>query len=483
MEGGDGLELLRELSRAGLRCKTIILSGYGQFAYAQQAISLGVGEYLLKPIKKKNLREALTKLIARLDEERSSPTEAAPGEAPRAPSPAGRLLGEIARGKVAAAEIGNRLSAAGMPAGGRGYYAASLRSGGEETDTAEMVRRIEKQRDAATASTVLAACESEPGHVLLFVGADEPSAKGSPRQAHAALRRLLVSCGASGDAGDWTLGISEEGDDPERLPRWIEQSAYALDYRLLQPAQRYFYFKDTVPNGKLSSVSAAAAAAPAPNVFLQTARSSLRDGNRRAATQALIEWFRFVRGQEGVTPSFVVDALYGLLAYSELASGGETTWSSRTHSELTGLYRSSASFEEFQTAALKRFEGDRQSGSSSKTAPAGTVSFDSNAISFIVQYLERHYDQDITLRSAADQIFMNPSYFSSLFKKKTGINFVHYLQKLRIEKSKALLRDPKFKIYEVATKIGFSDEKYFFKVFKNVTGITPNEYRDRRDPV
>jgi len=130
---------------------------------------------------------------------------------------------------------------------------------------------------------------------------------------------------------------------------------------------------------------------------------------------------------------------------------------------------------------LKRLDGDRPSGAEAKAA--GNGAFDSNAISFIVQYLECHYDKDITLRSAADQIFMNPSYFSSLFKKKTGINFVHYLQKLRIEKSKALLRDPKYKIYEVATKIGFADEKYFFKVFKNVTGITPNEYRDRREPV
>ena len=476
MEGGDGLELLRELSKAGLRCKTIILSGYGQFAYAQQAISLGVGEYLLKPIKKKNLREALTKLIAQLDAERIAPSEAPSGEASRAASPSGRLLGDIAQGKVAASEVGRKLADAGLGAGCRSYYAASLRSGRGERGNAELVRRLEGRRDSGSA--VLAACESEPGHILLFVGTDEPSAKGSPRQAHVYLRKLLASCGIDG-ANEWTMGISEEAGGPERLPRLIEQSAYALDCRLLQPAQRHFYYKDTVPNGSLSSSSAASG--PAPNVFLQTVRSSLRDGNRKAATEALVEWFRFIRRQEGITPSFVVDALYGLLVYSELATGGEPTWSSRTHSELTSLYRSSASFEDFQAAVLKRLDGDRPSGAEAKAA--GNGAFDSNAISFIVQYLECHYDKDITLRSAADQIFMNPSYFSSLFKKKTGINFVHYLQKLRIEKSKALLRDPKYKIYEVATKIGFADEKYFFKVFKNVTGITPNEYRDRREPV
>lgn len=105
---------------------------------------------------------------------------------------------------------------------------------------------------------------------------------------------------------------------------------------------------------------------------------------------------------------------------------------------------------------------------------------ESNAISFILQYMEQHYDENITLKSAADRIYMNASYFSTLFRKKTGITFVHYLQKLRIERAKELLLDPQYKIYEVAVKVGFVDEKYFFKVFKNCEGVTPNEYRDNR---
>lgn len=105
---------------------------------------------------------------------------------------------------------------------------------------------------------------------------------------------------------------------------------------------------------------------------------------------------------------------------------------------------------------------------------------ESNAISFILQYMDQHYNENITLKSAADRIYMNASYFSTLFRKKTGITFVHYLQKLRIERAKELLLDPQYKIYEVAVKVGFVDEKYFFKVFKNCEGVTPNEYRDNR---
>lgn len=117
-------------------------------------------------------------------------------------------------------------------------------------------------------------------------------------------------------------------------------------------------------------------------------------------------------------------------------------------------------------------------GSEDSEEAVRALPYDNNAITFITAYIDEHYAEDLTLRAAADQVFMNPSYFSSLFKKKTGINFIAYVQRVRIEKSKELLRNPQYKIYEVATKVGFADEKYFFKVFKNIAGVTPNEFRD-----
>lgn len=98
-------------------------------------------------------------------------------------------------------------------------------------------------------------------------------------------------------------------------------------------------------------------------------------------------------------------------------------------------------------------------------------------VGFVTRYLEEHYAEDIDLNKAASLVFMNPAYFSSLFKKMTGVSFIHYLQKIRVEESKKLLTNHQLKIYEVAEKAGFSDEKYFFRVFKNTTGLTPNEFR------
>ncbi|QJD86815.1 response regulator [Cohnella herbarum] len=462
MDDGDGLELIRALPHARLRAKTIILSGYGQFAYAQQAISLGVSDYLLKPIKKKNLHEALTKLISQLDSEQPNPS-AANRPAERRESPGERMLREIARGSHTVSDIESLLSSARIPTGSRYRLAVTVHVGSNGSDVSELIERIDETNRQTY--RVLAACESEPGHVLLLIGSDD-AAWLAGRQLHSALQGLIAEADLSGSPIA-TIGISEYSDRTEDLQRLIKQSAYALDFRLLRPAVRHFYYKETVPHAPPSQ---------APNVFLQTVRSSLHDGNPRALAEALDGWFRFVRQQTDVTPSFVADTLYNLLVYSEFTGAKEQDWNSRTHSDLTRMYRGSVDLDEFKALVKQRFAEVLRATSTNRS-----VAYDSNAISFTIKYLEHHYDQDITLRSAADRIFMNPSYFSTLFKKKTGISFVHYVQKLRIEKSKALLQDPQYKIYEVATKIGFSDEKYFFKVFKNLTGITPNEYRDKRE--
>jgi two-component system response regulator YesN len=74
---------------------------------------------------------------------------------------------------------------------------------------------------------------------------------------------------------------------------------------------------------------------------------------------------------------------------------------------------------------------------------------------------------------------MHSSYVSKLFKKNTGMNLSDYITSHRIKISKELLCDPQYKIYEVAYKVGFNGPKYFNKVFKSKTGMTPLEFKNR----
>jgi two-component system response regulator YesN len=96
-----------------------------------------------------------------------------------------------------------------------------------------------------------------------------------------------------------------------------------------------------------------------------------------------------------------------------------------------------------------------------------------------LEYIAAHYTENLTLQHAADSVFLSKSYFSLLFKKQTGRNFIDYLIELRIREAKRLLARTDGKIYDVAGAAGFNDVKYFSKMFKKVTGLTPVEYRDK----
>ena len=87
------------------------------------------------------------------------------------------------------------------------------------------------------------------------------------------------------------------------------------------------------------------------------------------------------------------------------------------------------------------------------------------------------YSEEITLKSIANDIHINPSYLSTLFKKETGQTFSQYLLMLRLEESKQLLLETNLDITEIAYKTGFNSQSYFIKVFRDHTGQTPKEYR------
>ena len=95
----------------------------------------------------------------------------------------------------------------------------------------------------------------------------------------------------------------------------------------------------------------------------------------------------------------------------------------------------------------------------------------------LLQYIQSHYCEHITLESAAGVFYMNPSYFSTFFKQKTGESFKHCVTRFRMEKAKALLLETDLKTYDIAGLVGYDDFRYFCRLFKTVTGKTVMAFR------
>lgn len=95
-----------------------------------------------------------------------------------------------------------------------------------------------------------------------------------------------------------------------------------------------------------------------------------------------------------------------------------------------------------------------------------------------VEFINKNYGGEISLQALASHVNLSKHYVCYLFKKETGENISVYINKVRIEKAKQLLKKSDYRAKEIYDKVGFSDQQYFCKIFKKVTGMTVARYRD-----
>jgi two-component system response regulator YesN len=103
----------------------------------------------------------------------------------------------------------------------------------------------------------------------------------------------------------------------------------------------------------------------------------------------------------------------------------------------------------------------------------------SNYIDKMIKFINENYRKDINIRDVANSLSISESHISRLFRSGVGYTFVDYLTYYRIKKALCYLRDPDVKIYEIAEKVGYKDQRYFSVIFKKLVGVTPKEFREK----
>lgn len=101
----------------------------------------------------------------------------------------------------------------------------------------------------------------------------------------------------------------------------------------------------------------------------------------------------------------------------------------------------------------------------------------SPVIQSVINYIQESYHEELSLKTLSYKFHMNPIYLGQLFQKETGFVFSEYINHIRLEKAKQLLRDTHVKAGKIGKTVGYSDSAYFYKQFKKVVGITPSAWR------
>ena len=102
-------------------------------------------------------------------------------------------------------------------------------------------------------------------------------------------------------------------------------------------------------------------------------------------------------------------------------------------------------------------------------------------VAFVLKdYVDVHFQEDITRDTLSDLSYYNPDYAARLFKKETGYSISEYINNIRISRAQNFLVESDLDIAEIARMCGFEDQSYFTKVFRRISGVTPKKYRDSR---
>lgn len=105
---------------------------------------------------------------------------------------------------------------------------------------------------------------------------------------------------------------------------------------------------------------------------------------------------------------------------------------------------------------------------------------ENSTIFMIKDYISKNYRKEtLSVKDISSHVFLSASYVCTFFKNETGQTLNQYLTEYRMEKAKNLLADPRYKIADISSRVGYSDGNYFGKSFKKYTGLSPSEYREK----
>lgn len=442
----DGLEMLQQLHREGIAVKAIVLSAYSEFEYARQAMSLGVTEYLLKPLTLTDFSQALQNVRFQLEKEQIKQPN----------------------------QLGTK----------------------EQVFRELLYSTLKVEPELETYLMNQYGCKSESPFVLLCDYLGETYSQ-EHREAEKALRYLWLQkpdisyCVVGLEHYKAVVMILYNITDIHALERWFQiqilsghikgcfgwASVDSLD-QLAQGFRELYPYMDwniTLENEILISYPKVNQIQAKPCIYPIELENQVRAAvciyDWQKMTRTLRDFHQYFSG--GIFVPREIKECYVRFFWTIIAVAKELACLNEEQFQqerLLELVMKAKSRGELLQAADVLLSWMKQPGSDSDSGV-------NQNIKRALRMINEFYQSGITLEEIAARLNLTPEYLGTQFHREMGTTFSTYMREFRMNKAKELLCATSLRIYEIAEKVGYTNPKYFSQVFKEYTGVLPAEYR------
>lgn len=475
LPGMDGLGVIKTCYTREDTCRFIVISGYRQFEYAQTAMSYGVKEYLLKPIKEQDINRALKKMIEEIEEERAAKNSLSVAEAQlddnRVTLQKGFMRAVIA-GEISK-ENSDKINRSYMLNFQPGIYQMMILK--VDTDQGKEEREVffealgekfyEGFMEQCRKHCFELAYQIQDTRLYLLVNFDLKEEKELLFLQKEFMDRL-VKYTAMFKNVKAVLAKSSYYEELSLTEEALKETEQVLRERIVPGAPAIMGPK-ALPGQKEEPQISKSIQRALKNSVINRDVHTLSRALRTSFTE--FETTK-ISGASCRDFCFYLSKLLNSIMLNEQIIF-DVDWQGQER-QIAEQIDECGSYYDVRKCMIQilrdRFENciEKEDGS------------DNRAVRIVKQYIAQNYMKKIQLQDLAALVYLNPVYLSVCFKNEVGTNVVDYINEYRVERAKELLRNTQENVYAVAEAVGFSEPRYFTKIFKRYVGMTPNEYRN-----
>lgn len=481
----DGLELSELVKKELPNINIIILSGYDEFTYAQKAVSLGVTEYLLKPITPSKLLETIKRVQQKIEEEQRSENEVdwsreeleEKNDVARL-----RLFEALIMNSMSMSEILDEAKDLDINLTARYYRIVRLYFGveGEQADGFSEARNTFRSELTglikASYSGYYLVDRGIDGFILLLTGNDENEVVENLE----IFIQKVVEIVKTVENSQYFIGVGNVVNRLSEVKNTYFEANKAFAHRFLDSPNQVIYSHDTAgmkyyppdnqPGMDINRLVTNEHSHKALETFLKT-------GSYDEAEPFLEGVFSSIGEQNLNSVMFLnyitMDCYFIIVRFlSEI--GGDPQELENELGNINSFLKEMTGWEDslnFLKKCLKKVIGVRDSRSAKKYG---------KILHKAIEYIdENFYREDISLNAVSSVANISPNHFSAIFSQEMGVTFIEYLIGKRMERAKELLMTTDMRSSEIAYQVGYKDPHYFSFTFKKTQGMTTREYRSR----